>query len=971
MAIDPLAPNPLQTPVPQEPGFFDGTAALPQPASIQPVMQNPLAPPPAPENHIEVAGAGGLVKGMFKGFDAKHGRGPQKDKAEKALGDEQSVGMGSQTIVIREATDKDIEEYNQLTGKTSGVPSPTPGQKAAGIPVADVNLERIEGPDDLKKTIDKMAQLHPKGPPVTAADVKKMASAHGLQDVVEKLLRRKEGDRINMDLGEIHKSLQAITSSALQLNRLAEKASGIDASDADMLKFHQHFAFHSALQSSMQGLQADVARALGVFKIPRGPNEVQSRNVGAMLNELAGGAGNPMMNSRERTQAMARAYLALPTQAAKNKFAKKGALARAADAWFEVWINGLLSGVQTQVVNIAGNAAFAFIQPFERAVAGAFGAVYRMKSGSQEGIRAGEAVDMVTAWMSATIDAARLAGQAFWRDQAMFDALGKVESLHQQAITARNLGVEKYGQPWIGVVDYLGKGVRMPGRLLMTADEFFKALNYRVELAAEAGRVRRQMLEQTDEAGQPIYTQDQVKDKVNDIFADPPEDIHGRAEEMARINTFTNAASDSPFTLINKAIQQTPGGRYVMPFFRVIHNIGGAAYERSPLGFIKALRSKDPVTAQLAYAKASIGTAVSGTIAWWASEGRVTGTGPSNFELRSQMEKIGWKPYSFVIPKVDKPRFIQIGQQYFMHPEDVDYVEYHRMEPISMVMAISADVAQRMTYPNTTQEQADNLAIQTLGATWDYLKDQSFLAGFAMVADAMSQGGPAINKLARNFASSQMPYSSLLGSVSNVMKGEAPLKDTRVNPNETPILRELYSGLKRLDQRTPFSLEFIGSNLEDMPDRRDAFYEPLYTKKPRVIDNILPPWVQAVLGIEPAKIQSDPVRLEILRLAVPIGEPPRTIKGVKLTPKETDQLNKLINYPPNDVSMYDEYDKMFKEGWYQTLPPGDQITEVEGVYNWRRENAISIMLEDPEYADLAQRVIDLQEILQDVGNQIQ
>ena len=978
MAIDPLAPNPLQTPVPQEPGFFDGTAALTQPASIQPVMQNPLAPPPAPENHIEVAGVGGLVKGMFKGFDAKHGLGPSTEKVEKALGDGKSGGVGNEIIVIREATEKDIEEYNAIVGKTSGVPSPTPGQKAAGIPVADVNLERIEGPDDLKKTIDKMAQLHPKGPPVTAADVKKMADAHGLRDVVEKLLKRKEGDAINLDLGEIHKSLQAITSSALQLNRLAEKAVDLNAGDMDLLAFHQHFAFHSALQSSMQGLQADVARALGVFKIPRGPNEIQSRNVANMLGDLTAGAGNPLHNSKDRTQAMARAYLALPTQAAKNKFAKKGAIARYADAWYEMWINGLLSGVQTQVINIAGNGAFAAIQPFERALGGAFGSVWRAgfgRAGGEKGVYATEAVDMVTSWVSATIDAARLAGQAFWRDQPMFDALGKFENAHQQAISARNLNLEQYGELIKGVIDYIGKGIRIPGRLLMTTDEFFKAFNYRIELAAEANRKRRMMGEQVDEAGQPIYSQEDIDEAVNGVFADPPEDVHGRAEEMARINTFTNSVPNGPFSGARSAIMRTPGGRYVMPFFRVIHNIAGQAVERSPLGImhvVKAIHSKDPVARDMALAKLSWGSAAMAATASWAGEGRITGTGPMDYKVRNEMEKLGWKPYSIVVDKVDKPRWMYVGQHKFKHPKDVEYYSYHRMEPISMILAIGADTGQRMAYPDTTAENHDEIAVQAVAASWQYMKDQSFLAGFAMVADAISQDGPAVNRLVRNFASSQMPYSSLLGSMSNVMKGDKPLKETGVNPREPAGFRHLYSGLRRLDQRTPFSLEFLGSDLEDMPVSRDMFYEPVYSKKPRVVDNALPPFLITAVGLDPEKTMEDPVRLEIVRLVLPFGdEPPRSVEGVLLTPVERDAINSLINFPPGQESMYEEFSRIFKEDSYKALPPKDQRAEVQTIYEARRDQAVELMRDDPKFAELFQKIKDRKTILENVGKQIQ
>ena len=970
MATDPLALQPTETPVPQEPGFFDGSAQLPtmdqpmplaqpDPIAPQPMVLDPMAPAPQEQENVQVAGmmttkivkeGAEIVSDLLGrlnnfGFDAKKQRGPQRDNVERQLGD-QKADIIDDVIVVREATDADIKEFNELTGKTSGVPSPSAGQKAAGIPVADVNLERIESPDDIKETIDKMAQLHQSKGPVTHESVIEDAKAHGLEDVVEKLLKRQEGDAINFKAAEIHKALQAITSSALQLNRLAEAAADVNAGPVDLVKFRQHFAFHAALQSSMQGLQADVGRALGIFKIPRGPSGIQADNLGAMLQDLGG---------EKSVQDMAKHYLAMPTQAMKNKFAEKGFIARTSDMWYEVWINGILSGVQTQVVNLTGNGLFAFLQPFERLGAGAIGAVRRALGTDQETVFAGEAVDMAMTWLSASIDGARLAGQAFWRDQPMFDALGKIENAGMQAITAKNAGVSM--QPFAGMIDYLGKGIRMPGRLLMTGDEFFKAFNYRVELAAQAGRKRRQM--ELDGA-----TTEEIDDAVNGIFTDPPDDIHGRAEEMARINTFTNA-TDGGFALARKGMMKVPGGRYVMPFFRVVYNITSGVVDRSPLGFVKAMRATDPIERDLAISKAAIGSAMAAGASYWASQGQLTGTGPANYELRKQLEDIGWKQYSIVRPKVDNPRSIYIGQMRILHPDDVDYISYHRMEPLSMLLAISADATQRLSYPDTSSEDADNIALQITDATFEYLKDQSFLASFAMLAEALSQGPKGNQGFLSGMISSQMPYSSLLNSVASVMKGDEPLENTATNPREPAVLRELYAGLRRMDQRTPINL---GTNVENLPDRRNRFYEPMYRKKARVVDHVLPPWVQTIVGLDPEKIKADPVKLEILRVGVPMNEPAKVAKGVKLSPWERDEINRLVNFGVGEQSMYEEIKELIGTKYYQEASIVEKRNEIEAIESRRTQDAIELIRQDEKYFDLDSKIREREQIL---GSKVQ
>ena len=970
MATEPFALQPTETPVPQEPGFFDGSAQMPSIDQPMPLAQpDPMAPQPTAPEPQEVQVAGMMTTKLLKGgaevvgdlldrlnnfgFDAKKQRGPQRDNVERQLGDEKADIIDN-VIVVREATEADIKEFNELTGKTSGVPSPSAGQQAAGIPVADVNLERIESPDDIKETIDKMAQLHKTKGPVTHESVIEDAKAHGLEDVVEKLLKRQEGDAINFKTAEIHKALQAITSSALQLNRLAEAAADVNAGPLDLVKFRQHFAFHAALQSSMQGLQADVGRALGIFKIPRGPSGIQADNLGAMLQDLGG---------EKSVQDMAKHYLAMPTQAMKNKFSAKGFIARTSDMWYEVWINGILSGVQTQVVNLTGNGLFAFLQPFERLGAGAIGSVRRALGTDQETVFAGEAVDMAMTWLSASIDGARLAGQAFWRDQPMFDALGKIENAGMQAITAKNAGVTT--QPFAGMIDYLGKGIRMPGRLLMAGDEFFKAFNYRVELAAQAGRKRRQM--ELDGA-----TNEEIDDAVNGIFADPPEDIHGRAEEMARINTFTNA-TDGGFALARKAMMKVPGGRYVMPFFRVIYNVTSGVVDRSPLGFVKAMRATDPIERDLAISKATMGSAMAGGAAYWASQGQLTGTGPANYELRKQLEDIGWKQYSIVRPKVDNPRSIYIGQMRILHPDDVDYISYHRMEPISMLLAIAADATQRLSYPDTSSEDADNIALQITDVAFEYLKDQSFLASFAMLAEALSQGPKGNQGFLSGMISSQMPYSSLLNSVASVMKGTEvdgkfvpdPLENTATNPREPAVLRELYAGLRRMDQRTPINL---GTNVENLPDRRNRFYEPMYRKKVRVVDHVLPPWVQTIVGLDPEKIKADPVKLEILRVGVPMNEPAKAIKGVKLSPQERDEVNRLVNFGVGEQSMYEEIKELIATKFYQEASIVEKRNAIDAIESYRTQDAIELIRQDQKYFDLDSKIREREQIL---GSKVQ
>jgi len=123
------------------------------------------------------------------------------------------------------------------------------------IPAAEFNLQNITGPDELKQTIDNVSEIWKDAgrkagrDKMTWAETQALAEQMGLRETVDRLLRRKAGDAMNAE--EITASLQAIATSGMELNRLAKIAS--NSTDAeDLLRFRQHMAFQSALQTNMK-----------------------------------------------------------------------------------------------------------------------------------------------------------------------------------------------------------------------------------------------------------------------------------------------------------------------------------------------------------------------------------------------------------------------------------------------------------------------------------------------------------------------------------------------------------------------------------------------------------------------------------------------------------------------------------------------------------------------------------------------
>jgi len=366
MADSPFAASPLATPASApQPGLFDGLfpqqqAQVPTQtdtpeigeaeligdaaaAEIPALDQAPAADTAAgvqiaevPEEPIQVAGMGRAIKRIIKG-DSR----PKDPSLGDVIDEGVTSGMAGDTVIIREATDDEAATFQSLTGRTEGVPSPTRAQEAQGIPATEFNLQNINGPDDLKRTVDKVSEVWKDAGRAAGRgkmsfdDIQQLAEGLGLDRTVDRLLRRKSGETFNAE--EITASLQTIASSGMELDRLAKIAA--ESTDAqDLLRFRQHLAFQSALITSMKGAQMEAARALGAFRIPRTAGDVPDAARIAGIMEDFGGENS--------VRDMAKAYLALDSMAKRNTFTA-GAWDKAKDAWFEVWINGLLSAPST------------------------------------------------------------------------------------------------------------------------------------------------------------------------------------------------------------------------------------------------------------------------------------------------------------------------------------------------------------------------------------------------------------------------------------------------------------------------------------------------------------------------------------------------------------------------------------------------------------------------------------------------
>jgi len=559
----------------------------------------------------------------------------------------------------------------------------------------NINLARIESPDDVKKAIAKVGKLYEPGieaarrETVTNIETQRLADDLGMSP--EDLLSRRVGQAFNAH--EALAARQILEASGRKLVELANKARAPDASDMDKFAFRKHLNLHYGIQAQVSGMTAEAGRALQAFRIQAAGDAVKLKQIQEFLDG---------MGTREMTDDLAEKIAGLETPGQISTAVRQMQKATTSDVLLEAWINGLLSGPQTHAVNTLSNSLTAIWQIPERLTASFFG---RVLPGKQE-ILEREALAQAFGMIEGLKDGLRLGWRAL-RTGEPTDVLSKIEARKYRAISAESLELSgTTGR----AVDLLGEVVRVPGRALMAEDEFFKAIGYRMELRARAFR----------QAGSEGLKGQKAAERIQEIINNPPDDIHLAAIDASRYQTFTREVTGLARHLQRAAVEN-PALRLVVPFIRTPVNIMKfAMVERTPLGLLsKAIRADikaGGARRDLALARVSLGSAIMAGAATMAAEGHITGGGPSDPKMKSLLYDTGWQPYS-----------IKIGGKYY---------SYARLEPAGMLLGVAADYAE--IAGQAEEMETDELASAMVMAISKNVTSKTWLRGVSELLNVMS-----------------------------------------------------------------------------------------------------------------------------------------------------------------------------------------------------------------------------------------
>src|SRR3990167_2705425 len=291
----------------------------------------------------------------------------------------------------------------------------------------NINFKNLETPDEVKQAINTVGEIYK--PTIdearrgTITHQQTVALARDLGMKPEELLARKKGQALNAEEALAARSM--LVKSGEELVGLAKAATG--GADEAVFAFAQHLQRHAAIQAQVSGMTAEAGRALSQFRIKASSDLTRESAIRDTLK----------VRGREDLQAMADALGKLDSPEALNKFVRDMQKPRASDMLLEVWINSLLSGPQTHVVNSLSNTLTSLLQIPERAVAGGIG---KLHGGEKLLLR--ESAYQTARWIQGVKEGLRSFGQVVLKGEPL-DELSKIESLRHKSITGQAFGLKR------------------------------------------------------------------------------------------------------------------------------------------------------------------------------------------------------------------------------------------------------------------------------------------------------------------------------------------------------------------------------------------------------------------------------------------------------------------------------------------------------------------------------------------------
>ncbi len=544
-----------------------------------------------------------------------------------------------------------------------------------------------------------------------------------------------------------------------------------------------------------------------------------------------------------------------------KKMIKKGFIERGVEFTNEIYINSILSGPPTHVVNILSTGLNTLIKPLTQS-AGAFKVtatdsfgkkVFRPEFNTEEFIKGWK--QFIYMYQSLG-DAFNVAGKAFKVNENVLDRAAMVQDARRVSRNINGQDVTNFAdsnaltrnaiKPF---VDFTNADAWLPSiynnfrrinsfgsRLLITEDEFYKQVNFRAYVKADAwekgvkaGKTGNALTEYIEQQSNKVF--DIVDTGSTKGLPPSITDLYKKAKDYAAEVTFTKDLPQDGFGKTIQNFANHPFGRLIVPFVRTPINIFKTQLRFIPgfnyalLGeYRRALKSTDPSVAARARGEMYLGGGFTSMALLLArdidnpmAEVSFTGGGPNtvgfgdvieqNRLLVKQKRAEGWQPYSFrflvrdkngevVMTKSGKPKY--------------KYISYKRLDPWSGIFMLLGDYAD--IEGQIGQQQRNDFAVAMTVAIARNLTDRTFVSGITEFAEAIHNPFKLQTLLSRRVANIVNPVSSFGRSVNKAI--DKTKLDTSFYPKGS---EKMFTGVRSFLNELAKTVPLYNADLQ--PDR--------------------------------------------------------------------------------------------------------------------------------------------------------
>ena len=774
---------------------------------------------------------------------------------------------------------------------------------------------------------------------ITLEATRQMADLLGVSErqLARNILARRPGGVITQEGAGLAETMLAsrdlLVSELQKLDVLAKAAA--TGGDTDALQFRAQLELVAQLQNQIKGAQTEIARALSSFRIPARSGDAADEMVRTDLTSVLEDYGGT-----QDIRDMAAAYLQQGDNVvAKAAIAKAGSkFKRFSDAFYEAWINILLSNPVTHTKNIVGAFLTTFAHVPETLVAGAIGTT-RRAMGGEGGVYLGQANAQMFGMMMSMREAFGAASKSFVTGESVMPG-SKIEGAQGRRHINQFSSEGMVAGPMATAVDILGHIMtlgRVPTRALQFEDTLFKVVAHRMSLYENAyGTGMAQGLR-----GDALSTH------IAEFIHNPPANYLKQADAHSKYVTLQQEL-DPAGKAIADIRNKVPLIRYFAPFIKTPYNAFKYAFiDRGPIGVfygesrraiqrsrLPGATQADKAAGDMAMARLIMGNTTAMSMAMLVAEGHITGGGPADDGQRANLRAQGWQPYSIRIPGTD------------------EYVSYLGLEPFASTFMLGADASEIMMNGSMSDADTDQIISGVAAAFAHQLTDKTFMSGFNNLISTLNDPTRYANSTAQSLVASLVPrVASQIEKVGipGLIEADPVMRATRTYIDE--IKAQIPGWSRTLPPRRNVYGQAIVLNGALGPDIMSPLYSSTRGPNPMDPDKKYAERVFAITK-ELEEIKWGPSMHGRMAMSEQLGG---LIEGVEMTPQEEDLYHQYAG-----MFTLRAFEKTIKTSEYRKLkkqaivPKGEPRTPANDLAQQRAQFMLRTALAHPTKGARAQ-----------------